>query len=519
MSAKGKLGTQPGMKIAFATSELLPFSKTGGLADVSAALPRALGRTGHRVQVFTPLYAGARRMIDELEAEHNRIEMPHPLWVDGAEHPLAFISLELPEYEIIFIDCPHFFDRSGLYQDAEGQDYEDNVARFSFFCRAVLEYFLFTAEAPELLHCNDWQTALLPVYLRSQYHQPLLRNITTLLTIHNLGYQGVFPAEALSAAGLSWDLFHIDGLEFYGRLNLLKGGIVCADAISTVSPTYAREIQTDEFGHGLAGLLRAQAHKLSGILNGIDVEVWDPLTDGALPAAFCARKPAGKTACRRALQAAVGLPLRRSALLLGLVTRLDAQKGVELLLGAWPLLRKLDLQLVVLGSGNAQLEAALQELAAAEPERVALRLGFDEGLAHLIYGGTDALLMPSLYEPCGLSQMYAQRYGTVPIVRRTGGLSDTVQNATASRLAEGKASGFSFKAAAPGKLADAIKDAWKLFSQHPKQWQKLQRNLMEIDNSWQVSARRYVRLYKSLLRERRRRESTGSAGVTGAVHA
>lgn len=508
------------LRVALVSSEVQPFSKTGGLADVSGALPHALAGLGCAVQVFTPLHRSARLKLDALEVEHNRIEMPHLLWVDGAEHQLAFICLELADYEVIFIDCPEYFERSGLYQDEQGRDYQDNVARFSFFCRAVLEYFLFTGEAPDVLHCNDWQTALLPVYLRSQYPQPLLSGIQTLLTIHNLGYQGLFPAEALHQAGLSWDLYHIDGLEFYGQLNLLKGGIVCADAISTVSPTYAKEIQTEEYGAGLAGLLQAQKGKLSGILNGIDTELWDPLTDSRLPAQYCGRKAAGKAVCKRALQQAVGLPVRRYSMLLGLVTRLDAQKGVELLLAAWPTLRKLDLQLVVLGSGSPQLEAALLELAASEPLRVAVQLSFNDELAHQIYAGADSLLMPSLYEPCGLNQMYAQRYGSVPIVRQTGGLRDTVRNATSKRLARGSASGFSFKAAAPKPLALAIRAAARLFSRHPRQWQKLWRSIMAIDNSWDSSARDYLKLYRRLLKaaaKGRAEDSPNSEGKKAAA--
>jgi starch synthase len=317
-------------------------------------------------------------------------------------------------------------------------------------------------------------------------------------TIHNLAYQGRADATQLYATGLDWSVFHAGALEFYGLLNLLKGGLVFADALTTVSPSYAEEIQLPAFGHGLDGVLRAAAGKLTGILNGIDTTTWDPSADRFLPAQFSAADLGGKAACKQALQERLGLPVQADALLLGAISRFAVQKGIGLIADAMRLVAPLPIQLAVLGSGDAGLEQSLHALAAAHPRQVSLTVGFDEALAHLIEGGADAFLMPSAYEPCGLNQMYSQRYGTVPIVHATGGLKDTVTDYTAATDTAGTASGFVFHEFDGGHLANAILRAWRLYTDDRATWTRLQRHCMTLDHSWTTSARAYVALYERL---------------------
>jgi starch synthase len=382
--------------------------------------------------------------------------------------------------------------------DADGQDYADNVARYAFLCRSVLEYYLQHERAPDLFHLHDWQTALLAVYLRTTYSLPQFAETRSLLTIHNVGYPGIFPAEQIYATGLNWDVFTPEILEYYGKLNLLKGGIVLADAINTVSPTYAEEIQTHAYGRGLDGVLRAQAHKLEGILNGIDTVQWNPATDPHLPERYSISRLSGKKICKRQLQRELGLPLRANALLMGTISRLDHQKGLPLLIKAFPRIADLDVQLVSLGSGDSALAEELRQLSVQYPKQVAVKLGHDESLAHRIVAGCDVFLMPSRYEPCGLTQMYSQRYGTVPVVRNTGGLRDTVTNYTAARLAAGKASGITFGAYDAKSLVDGIRRASRLYFDERGSWNALVKHIMGIDHSWQRSAGSYLLLYRKL---------------------
>jgi starch synthase len=348
-----------------------------------------------------------------------------------------------------------------------------------------------------VFHANDWQSALLPAYLRTLYRNSPLSAARSVFTIHNIGYQGTFPAEQILDTGLGWNLFHPEALEFYGKLSLLKGGIVFADSVTTVSPTYAEEIQTVEGGWGLDGLLRAHSHKVSGILNGIDSPLWNSSTDPFLPATYDRSNLAGKALCKRALQERMGLPARAESLLLGIVSRLDFQKGTLLVLDGFHRLLDLDVQLVVLGSGERRVEDGCRGLAAAHPDRVAVHLGFDDAMAHQIEAGADAFLMPSLYEPCGLNQMYSQRYGTVPIVRETGGLKDTVVDFTYERFAAGAASGFSFHSFDVASLLGTIRRAARLYFNDRSTWNALVRHVMSLDHSWARSARQYVRLYES----------------------
>ena len=486
------------MRVAFVTPEVYPYSKTGGLADVCAALPGALAGRGIEVTVFSPFYSSARAWLEAQHIPTEQLSLPHELWIGDEPHDVVFHTCRVNGLQLVFVSDPPLFDRDQLYLDDDGQDYHDNLARFSCFCRAVLEYYSHHAPPPDVFHAHDWQAALIPVYLKTSYSRPAYNHTRSLLTVHNLGYQGLFPAEQIYATGLSWDVFTPERLEFYGKLNLLKGGAVYADAVNTVSPEYAEEIQSAEYGHGLEGVMAANHHKLSGILNGIDPRQWDPLTDPHLPTHFSADDLSGKLVCKKLLQRDMRLPIRPKAFLLGAISRLDKQKGIELLLEAFPRLAALDVQLVVLGSGDKYIAESLAALAADYPEQVALRLGFDEPLAHQIEAGVDALLMPSLYEPCGLNQMYSQRYGTLPIVRETGGLKDSVINHTPKRLAEGKASGFTFRQFDAKRLLDTIRRAAALYFTDHKAWTKLVKHVMSIDHSWDARARAYIELYESI---------------------
>lgn len=488
------------LRVAFVSSEVHPYSKTGGLADVSAALPAALADAGTDVTVLTPGYRSALQWFAERNLTGEELELPGDLWIGDVRHPVRYRRFVCDGRSVVLVVNDELYDRPSLYVDVNGEEYADNAARFAFFCRAVLEYFCLTGEPPAVFHAHDWQAALVPVYLRTLYAYSQVASARSLLTVHNLGYQGLFPATELYATGLGWDVFHMEGLEFYGRLNLLKGGIVYADAVTTVSPTYAKEIQTESFGMGLDGLLRAHRRKLRGILNGIDTDRWNPATDRHLPACYSHSDPAGKATCKRVLQERLGLPVRPEAFLLGVISRLDRQKGLALLLDAWPMLQTLDLQLVVLGSGDPVLETAFTDLASRMPSRVAVRLGFDEPLAHLIEAGSDAFVMPSLYEPCGLNQLYSQRYGTIPIVRRTGGLADTVVDATPERMTAGDASGFSFRPMKAEALADAICRAGRMYFEQPEEWGRLARGVMQLEHGWPESARKYHSLYRRLVR-------------------
>jgi len=493
------------MRVAYVTPEVLPYSKTGGLADVSQALPAALVAQGVDCTVFTPFYRQARERLNQQGQRLELLDLRRGVWIGNDEQPLSYARLANAAVPVVFVVNDWYYDRPHCYLAEPGDDYDDNVARFAFLCRAVLEYCLEQDEAPDVFHVHDWQSALIPVYLKTIYRDRWPAATSSLLTIHNLGYPGLFAAEHLFATGLDWSVFTLDQLEYYGKLNLLKGGIVFADAVTTVSPSYAAEIQTPEFGHGLDGVLSLFSTKLSGILNGIDEQHWNPATDPHLRERYSQQDFGGKRACKRALQREMGLPLRARTLLLGVISRLDRQKGIRLLLDAFPAIAGQDLQLAILGTGEPALERELQRLAEAFPEQVAVRLSHDEPLAHRIIAGADAFVMPSLYEPCGLTQMYSQRYGTIPIVRATGGLRDTVADYRPGRGGGAEASGFSFGPAEAGALAGAIKRAAKLYFTDRRSWNRLARRIMALDHSWQRSASAYAALYQSLA------EQAGSA--------
>src|SRR5512133_3445140 len=475
------------MEILFVASEVAPWSKTGGLADVAGALPRALAARGHDVTVVTPRYGG----IDAAAAGFAREE--RGLAVRGEATGL-WVRREAGRPEVVLVDHPRFFGaRAGLYGEG-GREYADNAERFAHLCRAALAVPAALGRRARVVHANDWQTGLCPWLLRHERaHDPALAGARTVFTVHNLAYQGVFPKEALPFLGLPWDVFHVDAMEFYDRVSFMKAGLSFADALTTVSPTYAREILTPEEGAGLDPLLRHRRAALHGILNGIDVAEWDPARDPHLPAHYSARDLAGKGACKASLQRELGLPVRPDVPLVGMVSRLADQKGVDLVVAALPQIVLREAQVAVLGTGSHAYEEAFRRAAAAHPAQVAARIGFDEGLAHRIEAGADVFLMPSRYEPCGLNQMYSLRYGTAPVVRAVGGLDDTVEDFDGWN----RGTGFKFREYAPHALLLALRralEAWR----DQRAWRALVLRGMAQDFSWDRSARGYEALYRTL---------------------
>ncbi len=481
------------MRVLFCISEAVPLAKTGGLGDVGGALPAALASLGCEVRVVLPRYRGVDtagwRRAGSVDVTLGDRTVQAAIW-DGA----------MPDtgVPVWLVDQPDLFDRDGIY-GAGGSDFPDNLARFSCLCQVALAWVNRQAWRPDLIHCHDWQTALIPPLLASGRYPPL----PTVLTIHNLAYQGIFPAGQFSLTGLPPRMFAVRGLEYWGKVNVLKGGLVFADMLSTVSPTYAREIQTPEYGAGLDGVLRERSAHLVGILNGVDYRVWDPAHDRYLPARYTREDLSGKRVCKEHLQREVGLEVSPQTPLAGMVGRLVEQKGVDLVVAVAPDLLALGAQLVVLGTGEPRYERMLTDLARQHPGRVAVRIGFDEALAHRIEAGADLFLMPSRYEPSGLNQLYSLRYGTVPVVRRTGGLADSITDATPQALEAGTATGFVFDDYSPAALREALARALQAY-RTPAVWRALQRTGMAADFSWQAAARRYRELY----------ERTVAAGVT-----
>ncbi len=481
---------QPPLKILFAASEAQPLIKTGGLADVAGALPPALAHFGHDVRLVLPAYP---------EAVEKAIPLHHlaSLRLPGSDEPVRILEGRLgDDVPLYLVDAPELFERPGNpYVAADGHDWPDNPERFALFCRAIAAIALDHAGLdwhPDLVHCNDWQTGLVPALLADEGNRP-----ATLFTIHNLAYQGVFDRAAFDRLGLDPALWSLDALEFHGNFSFIKGGLAFADWITTVSPTYAREILTPAFGYGLEGLLRHRRERLEGILNGIDYRLWDPATDPAIPHHYDASRFGRKQENKRALQRELGLPEEKSALLFGHIGRLVEQKGVDMILDVLPgLLRRPGTQLVLLGSGSADLEQALREVAKRHPDRVAAWIGYDEALAHRVEAGCDCFLMPSRFEPCGLNQLYSLRYGSVPLVHRTGGLADTVVDATPHNLVEGRATGFVFDQPDSGALWKAMERAMEFWHQPGDAWRKLAVNGMRQDFSWDASARRYLAIYR-----------------------
>ena len=492
------------LNILLVASEAVPFAKTGGLADVAGALPRELARLGHHVSLVMPGYSTIDASTHGL-ASWDRLSVPSARGpteaiVERGLLPDSTLPLSR-QAEIFTIRHDAYFARKGLYQES-GVDYTDNLDRFTFFCRAVMQLLLQLQEkttwVPDLIHAHDWQTALCLAYLKILYVDYTQRHLVgTLFTIHNLGYQGLFPASDYPKTGLPPSLFTPSGLEFYGSCNVLKSGLIYADYLSTVSQTYSREIQTPEFGFGLDGLIRERQGRLVGVVNGIDTDVWNPATDVHLPVRYSARDLSGKRECKSVLQREMKLPVK-DVPLLAVVSRLTAQKGLDLVMEIVPDLMSLDVQLVVLGTGDASAEAQWRSLHARYPSQLALRIGFDEGLAHRIEAGADLFLMPSRYEPCGLNQLYSLRYGTVPIVRRTGGLADTVVSYTPMAVKAARATGFMFGEASADALLNVVLLALRVYKDR-SEWRGLMQTGMQTDVSWARSAQAYERVYRRTL--------------------
>ena len=471
-------------------SEAVPFAKTGGLADVLGALPPALARRGWNATLVMPRYRGVT--VGTLAARF-------PVSVGGYTREIGFYRAPLADgAHAILVECPDLYDRDALYGPA-GEDYPDSPRRFGVLARAALEWAARSGERPSIVHAHDWQAGLVPVYLKTLYAaHPVLGGVPAVFTIHNLAYQGLFASDWLPRLDLGWDEMGIDRLEFWGRISFLKGGIVDAGVITTVSRTYAEEIQTPEFGFGFDGILRQRRADLAGILNGIDTAVWDPSRDAFLPAPFDAGHLDGKAAAKRALLARYELPVDADAMrrpLVAMISRMVDQKGLDLIASVAGDLAALDATFVVLGTGDARYQNMWVDLAVRHPDRIGARIGFDESLAHLIEGGADIFLMPSKFEPCGLNQMYSLRYGTVPLVRAVGGLADTVRDYAPG---ETRATGFVFTEYTGRALLATLGRALDVFPRAAA-WRALQVEGMRQDNSWDHSAREYVTIYDRVI--------------------
>lgn len=486
------------MKIAIVSSEVAPLSKTGGLGDVAGALPVALSHLGHEVVVFTPLYGVARENAERLglELEDCGVSARFPLGGTGQEVGFAKCGLPGGDVTVYLLVNEKYYSRPGLYvSPGTNTDYPDNSERFICLARGALEGCLAMDLRPDVFHCNDWQTGLLPVYLRHLYADAF-PDAGSMFTVHNLAYQGLFWSGDMNLTGLPWELFNWRMLEFYGKLSFLKAGLVGADVVTTVSRTYAKEIQTEEFGMGLDGVLRERAGDLFGIVNGVDYGVWDPRTDEHIPAQYSADDLSGKAECKKAVQERFGLPVEPETPVIGMIGRLAAQKGVDLVADGLDRLMEKGVQLVVLGTGDPAIQDQLTDMAAAYPSRLGVHIGFDEALAHVIEAGSDMFLMPSRFEPCGLNQLYSLRYGTVPIVSSTGGLADTVTDCSPATAQAGTATGFRFEVGNVGGMVEAVGQAVDLYRRDPDAWRRLQLTGMRQDWSWEHSAAEYVNLYK-----------------------
>ena len=491
------------MKVLLASSEVHPYSKSGGLADMVGALAKFLGQAGHEVGLVTPLYRGLSEKFPGLKPLDFKIELPL-----GREMVKASVwTLEPSEgLTIYFIEQPHLYHRLGLYQEG-GFDYPDNAQRFIFFSKCVAHLARYLPWKPELIHVHDWQAALTPLLVLHQKGREGWADAPrTCLTIHNLAYQGNFPRAQYELTNLPLDYFHPNGLEFYGQFSCLKAGLTYADVITAVSPRYAREITTLEYGCGLEGVLLQRQDALFGILNGVDYEEWNTTHNRDLRHLYSRHDLAGKALNKLELQKELGLPLKPDVPVFGGITRLTEQKGISILLPALEEMLATDLQFVALGSGALVFETALLDLARRYPTKVAVRLGFDQGLSHRIEAGADFFLMPSRFEPCGLNQMYSQRYATIPIVRKTGGLDDTVIDLTEDPF---KADGIKFTEYSAAALAKAIRKALVLYAE-PDLLRHLRLNAMKADFSWQRTSKEYVKVFATALAQGAARETAGT---------
>ncbi|MDH4183726.1 MAG: glycogen synthase GlgA [Nitrospinota bacterium] len=498
MNTGKKQGRSRPLDIVMVTSEATPWAKTGGLGDVAGALPQALAAEGNKVRLFLPLYKSIDREKYGIPQEGLRFRVPISARImEGRAHIVQLAN----GLEVWFIAQDEYFGRDGIYLNAAGHDFADNLERFAFFCRGVLEALVAMGRAPDIIHCNDWQSALIPAYLNTLYYETrLFKKTKSMVTIHNMGYQGRFHPMQWHLLGLPWDMFHPEGLEAYGAINMLKGGLVYADMITTVSPTYSLEILTPEGGFGLDGLLRRRVDILHGVLNGIDTAVWDPSCDPHLPAHYSQLDMSGKKECKRALERELSLTPGPGPLL-GVVSRLADGKGMDILADSLePMLAK-GARLALLGSGDKALESRYRNMAASNPGQVAVIIGYDEGLSHRIQGGSDILLVPSRYEPCGLTQMYALAYGTAPLARATGGLNDTVRQFDPETQT---GNGFKFEIYSADMLLSKTLEAMEFFVLNPEKWNKMVSNGMKEDNSWAHSAKLYIQLYRSALKSKKK---------------
>jgi len=487
------------MHILLATSEAVPFAKTGGLADVAGALPIALAKLGHKVTLMLPAYRTARKA--NLPLQPTEVVFSFTMGARNVNGRLLETRLPGSDVTVYLVEQDDYYDRDGLYRSGN-EDFKDNCERFVFFNRAVLETIRHLDTPVDVLHANDWQTGLLPAYLKIDYRGvPGYEQIATLLTIHNMAYQGQFWHWDMLLTGLDWKYFNWQQLEFFGKLNLLKAGLVFADAINTVSPRYAEEIQGSEHGCGLEGVLQQRRAILSGIINGVDYSVWNPATDAHLAKNYNADSVAeAKPLCKAALQRTLGLREEPRAPLVGLVGRLVEQKGIDLVtrvMQEW--VHRTEIQWAILGTGEPKYEQQLVALAERFPQLVAVKLDFSDPLAHQIEAGADIFLMPSRFEPCGLNQLYSLKYGTVPVVRSTGGLVDTVTDTNEQSLTAKTATGFAFHDYSTLGLSEALRRAIDTYETRPDVWRQLQDTGMRQDWSWDASARKYAELYERIL--------------------
>ncbi|MFH2033543.1 MAG: glycogen synthase GlgA [Candidatus Margulisiibacteriota bacterium] len=465
------------MRILYATSEAVPFAKTGGLADVAGALPKAIHELDHDIRVIMPKYRG----ITGKKIKTFEVNMPQGL----EEAEIYEDHLPGSSAMVYFVGNQKYFDREGLYQN-NGIDYPDNCERFSFFCKAVMEAVPQLDFLPDVIHCNDWQSGLAAAYVKKLHKW---NGVAVVYTIHNMDYLGLFPKEQIFATGFDWRMFTPDRLEFFDRLSLAKGGLVFADVINTVSPTYAREIQTPEFGAGLDGLMRKRSGDIFGILNGVDYKIWNPRTDKKIAKRYSAESLEDKSGNKLALQKLCGLPAGKTKPVIGIISRLADQKGFDILAGAMDAIINMGAQIVILGVGEPKYHRWLQQMQKTYPKSLSVNLEFNAMLAELIYAGADMFLMPSRYEPCGLGQLISFKYGTIPVVRKTGGLADTVHDGV---------DGFVFTDPNPSALVEAAARALAGFKKK-KSWHAMQELVMDYDYSWKVSAKKYVDLYKGAL--------------------
>ncbi len=476
------------MNILLASSEVHPYSKTGGLADMVGSLGRALVHSGHEVRIITPLYRGIREKFPQLRPEDWYLNLPMgKRWVQGG----LWSVHEENGPKIYFVEQPEFYDRAGIYHE-KNISYDDNDQRYIYFSKAVVHLARYLHWRPDVVHLHDWQVGLVPAMLQQMRREGWGNPTPTCMTIHNLAYQGVFPPESFELTGLSRDFFTTDGMEYFGMMNCLKAGIAFANAITTVSPRYAREISTEEFGCGLDGLLRKRRERVFGILNGVDYAEWNTTANPMLFKPYSVTKPAGKAENKTELQKQLALPVDEKIPMFGTISRLADQKGVDIELGALEEMLNTNMQFVLLGSGSPDYEKGYKALAARYPNKVAVRIGYDETLAHRIEAACDFYLMPSAFEPCGLNQMYSLRYGTIPIVRATGGLDDSVVDITQDPKT---ANGIKFHEYSARALAKAIRKALAIH-ENPELLRRFQRNAMKADYSWDQTVEKYVQVYE-----------------------